>query len=261
VAGFPQLREPINEITRHNYFIKKQIKTIIMAEMKNLKDLLKHELEDLYSAEEQIIDALPTMINNAGERLLKKSLNDHLKITRRQLARLDKVKKMLGQEEKEEPGLFERLFSGEDGEHHCLAMDGIIEEAKKMMGEEMEPEVMDAAIIAAAQKVEHYEICGYGTAKAYALHLGFLKVAELIDETLKEEYDADDLLTQLAIGKVNLEAGGEDEVRGLRKLPAKKRAPASKKTRRATPRKASPRRRAVKSGSGRSGSTRKKSTR
>ena len=229
--------------------------------MKNLKDLLKHELEDLYSAEEQIIEALPSMINNAGERLLKKSLNDHLKITRRQLARLDKVKKILGQEEKEEPGIFERLFSGEEGEHHCLAMEGIIEEAKKMMGEEMEPEVMDAAIIAAAQKVEHYEICGYGTAKAYALHLGFLKVAELIDETLKEEYDADDLLTQLAIGKVNLEAGGEEGIRGLRKLPAKKRSSPSKKSGRTTSRKSPAKRRTAKAGNGKSRSTRKKSTR
>ena len=190
--------------------------------MKNLKDLLKHELEDLYSAEEQIIEALPAMINNSGERLLKNSLNDHLKVTKKQLARLDKIKKMLGKEEKEDPGMFAKLFSGEEDSHECIAMKGIIDEGKKVMGEDMEPEVMDAAIIACAQKVEHYEICGYGTAKAYALHLGFREVAALIDETLQEEYDADDLLTQLAVGKVNLEAGGEEEIRGLRKLPAKK---------------------------------------
>ncbi len=201
-----------------------------MPEMKNLKDLLKHELEDLYSAEEQIIEALPSMIQQASDRLLKNSLSDHLKVTRKQKARLDRIKKMLGKEEKEEPGFFEKLFSKEE-KHHCRAMEGLIEEGEKMMEEDMEPEVMDAAIIAAAQRIEHYEISGYGTAKAFALHLGFRDAATLIDETLQEEYDTDDLLTQLAVGKVNLEAGGEEEIRGLRKLPAKKkRTPAKSKT-------------------------------
>jgi ferritin-like metal-binding protein YciE len=206
-----------------------------MPEMKNLKDLLKHELEDLYSAEEQIIEALPSMAGRANERLLKNSLNEHLKVTKKQLSRLDRIKKMLGREEREEPGLFEKLFTGEE-KHHCVAMEGLIDEGKKVMQEEMEPEVMDAAIIAAAQKIEHYEICGYGTAKAFAMHLGFQEVASLIDETLQEEYDADDLMTQLAIGKVNLEAGGEDEIRGLRKMPAKKTrtTPATRRTGRTT---------------------------
>lgn len=231
-----------------------------MSEMKNLKDLLKHELEDLYSAEEQIIEALPAMIGEASERLLKNSLNDHLKVTKKQLARLDKIKKMLGKEEKEEPGLFTKLFSGEEGEHHCIAMEGLIDEGKKMMREEMEPEVLDAAIIAAAQKIEHYEISGYGTAKAFALHLGFREVARLIDETLQEEYDSDDLLTQLAIGKVNLEAGGEEEIHGLRKLPAKKRtSSAPRKTGRTTRRTEG--RITSKSGTnGRKGSTGRKTT-
>src|SRR5688572_18402823 len=98
-----------------------------MAEMKNLKDLLKHELEDLYSAEEQILEALPAMIGQASERLLKNSLNDHLKVTKKQITRLEKIKKMLGEEEKEEPGMFKKLFSGED-RHHCVAMEGLIDE-------------------------------------------------------------------------------------------------------------------------------------
>ena len=233
-----------------------------MSEMKNLKDLLKHELEDLHSAEEQIVEALPAMINNAGERLLKNSLNEHLKVTKKQIARLDKIKKMLGEEEKENPGMFAKLFSGAEGKHHCLAMDGIIKEGEKIMGEEMEPEVMDAAIIAAAQKVEHYEICGYGTAKAYALHLGFREVARLIDETLQEEYDADDLLTQLAVGKVNLEAGGEDEIQGLRKIPAKKKSATRPKSR-TTSNKSTPAKRSASgsSNSRKSTGNRKKSSR
>jgi ferritin-like metal-binding protein YciE len=189
-----------------------------MEEMKNLKDLLVHELEDLYSAEEQIIEGLPGMIENATNKQLKKSLNDHLKVTKQQKDRLDQIKELLGEsEEAEEGNVFSRLFSGE-GKHHCEAMEGLIKEGEKMMAEDMEPEVMDAAIIASAQKIEHYEISGYGTAKAFALHLGLNEVAKVIEETLNEEYEADDLLTELAIGKVNIAAGGEEEVQGLRKL-------------------------------------------
>jgi len=230
-----------------------------MSEMKNLKDLLKHELEDLYSAEEQIIEALPGMISQSGDRLLKNSLTDHLKVTKKQLARLDKVKKMLGQEEKEEPGIFEKLFSGSE-KHHCRAMEGLIEEGEKMMEEDMEPEVKDAAIIAAAQRIEHYEISGYGTAKAFALHLGFREAARLLDETLQEEYDSDDLLTQLAIGKVNLEAGGEEEITGLRKLPAKKKSTAAPRKTGRTANRSSSAKSTTKSASGsRKRSTAKKS--
>lgn len=230
-----------------------------MSEMKNLKDLLKHQLEDLYSAEEQIIEALPGMVSNASDRLLKNSLTDHLKVTKKQLARLDKVKKMLGQEEKEEPGMFEKLFSSGE-KHHCRAMEGLIEEGEKTMEEDMEPEVKDAAIIASAQRIEHYEISGYGTAKAFALHLGFREAARLLDETLQEEYDSDDLLTQLAIGKVNLEAGGEEEITGLRKLPAKKKSTASpRKTGRTAGRSSSAKRGTTKSTSGSRKSAAKKS--
>ncbi len=194
-----------------------------MAELKNLQQLLKHELEDLYSAEEQIIEALPSMIETAKDSLLKKALNDHLKVTRKQKDRLDRVKKMLGAEKKENMNLFQRLFSKGEGGKHCRAMEGLIEEGKKMMEEEMEPHVMDAAIIASAQKIEHYEISGYGTAKAYAIQLGLSKVATLINETLNEEYGSDDLLTKLAVGKVNLQANHQ-AVKGLRKIPGKKSA-------------------------------------
>jgi ferritin-like metal-binding protein YciE len=222
-----------------------------MSEITNLEGLLKHELEDLYSAEQQIIEALPVMIERAQDRLLKKSLKDHLAITRKQKTRLDKIKKMLGAEKKEEMGLFKRLFMG-DGEKKCLAMEGLISEGNKMMGEEMEPEVMDAAIIAAAQKIEHYEISGYGTAKAYALQLGLRKVVTLIEETLNEEYDADDLLTELAVGKVNLEADGQ-EVKGLKKIPAKRDSAKSNIDRGRTPRNSGTRkRRPTTTGSGKS---------
>src|SRR5688572_16538779 len=104
-----------------------------MPEMKNLQSLLKHELEDLYSAETQMIESLPLMIQGAQDRLLKKTLTEHLKITRKHKDRLDKVKKMLGSEKKEDLNLFQRLFLDEEGSEHCLAMEGLIDEANKTM--------------------------------------------------------------------------------------------------------------------------------
>jgi ferritin-like metal-binding protein YciE len=211
-----------------------------MSEMKNLQHLLMHELEDVYSAEEQIVEALPKMIDNAQDRLLK-SLTNHLNVTRKQITRLDRVKTLLGKEKHESMGLFKRLFSGNGG-HECVAMKGILKEGEKLMAEDMDQEVMDAAIIAACQKVEHYEICAYGTARAYALHLGLNKAAELLEETLNEEYEADDLLTELAVSKVNLEANG-DGVKGLKKIPGK--TGPSKKSNGTTARKSSTKGRTV----------------
>ncbi|HEY0679573.1 MAG TPA: DUF892 family protein [Chitinophagaceae bacterium] len=185
-----------------------------MQKMINLKQLLIHEVQDLYSAEEQIIEALPKMIEKAKNKQLKKSLQDHLQVTGEQKNRLDQVKELLietGEDDSNEKenggrkkGFLKGLFGG--GETKCKGMEGLISEGEKVMGEDMSPEVMDAAIIASAQKIEHYEICGYGTARAYARELNLGEVAELLEETLDEEYEADDLLTDLAVGKVNEEA-------------------------------------------------------
>ncbi|MGZ5248529.1 MAG: YciE/YciF ferroxidase family protein [Flavitalea sp.] len=183
-----------------------------MGKMIDLKDLLKHEVLDLYSAEEQIIAAMPAMIEKAGDSRLKKSLQEHLKVTEKQKTRLDKIKKLLSEGRSEESngngqGFFSSLFGGASGgSQKCKGMEGLISEGEKMMGEDMTPEVLDAAIIASAQKIEHYEICGYGTARAYARQLNLGEVAELLEETLDEEYEADDRLTDLAIGSVNEEA-------------------------------------------------------
>ena len=172
-----------------------------MEPLVNLRDLLQHEIDDLYSSEEQIIEALPKMVDKATDRELKKALNEHLRITKEQKKRLDKVKEMLdGSEERK--GLLERIF----GSGKCKGTEGLIDEGEKLMGEEMDPKVMDAAIIAAAQKIEHYEISGYGTARAYARQLGLTQVARLLETTLNEEYKSDNLLTSLAMNKVNLEA-------------------------------------------------------
>ena len=184
-----------------------------MEKMKDLKDLLKHEVMDLYSAEEQIIEALPRMIQKATDPALKTALQEHLQITENQKTRLDEVQSLLRGKDEKAPeskrGFLSGLFGG--GGHKCKGTQGLIEEGEKVMSENMNPEVMDAAIIGCAQKIEHYEICGYGTAKAYALELRLDRVAELLDDTLKEEYDADDRLTILAIGELNEKAERADK--------------------------------------------------
>ena len=173
--------------------------------MVNLQDLLKHEVDDLLSAEEQIIEALPKMIEKATQPQLKQALNEHLQVTKNQKGRIQKVKSILeskSNEEKSEPGLLEKLFGGTK----CKGTEGLIKEGEKLMGENMDSKVRDAAIITAAQKIEHYEISGYGTARAYAMQLGFEDVEQLLTETLNEEYEADDNLTALALFDVNLQA-------------------------------------------------------
>ena len=178
-----------------------------MEKMSDLRDLLKHEIYDLYSAEEQIIKALPAMIEKANNAQLKTTLKQHFQVTQNHLARLGEVQGFLDDRSEslanEKKGLLARLFK----RHHvCKGMQGLIEEGEKIMAEEMSPEVLDAAIIAAAQKIEHYEICGYGTARAFARELNLMGVTELLEQTLNEEYEADDLLTELAVGRLNQKA-------------------------------------------------------
>ncbi|HEX2609177.1 MAG TPA: DUF892 family protein [Flavisolibacter sp.] len=176
-----------------------------MEKMNDLNDLLKHEIQDLYSAEEQILAALPVMIEKASDQELKTALQQHLDVTARQKNRLDQLMGWLnaGQETTEKKGLLSRLFKSKQV---CRGMQGLIEEGTKVMNEDMDKEVLDAAIIACAQKIEHYEICGYGTARTYARELGQEETARLLEETLAEEYEADDLLTRLATRRINLEA-------------------------------------------------------
>ena len=174
--------------------------------MNHLRDLLQHEIQDLYSVEEQIIEAMPAMIGKTKTPQLRQALEEHLKITERQKERLDKVKQLMGtepQEGEKRSGLF-GMFGG--GKQKCIGIEGIIKEGERVMAEDMQPEVLEAAIVASAQKIEHYEICGYGTARAYARELNMGEVAELLEETLDEEYEADDRLTDLAVSRLNEEA-------------------------------------------------------
>ena len=160
-----------------------------MAKIKSLEELLVHELQDLHSAETQLVEALPLMIEATQSSRVKKAFEDHLKQTKGQVTRLNKALKLMG----EEPG-----------EEKCRGMDGLIREAKEAKGDD--PDTLDAALIGAAQKVEHYEISGYGTARTFAQQLGKSNVAELLQATLEEESAANELLTEIAMESVNARA-------------------------------------------------------
>jgi ferritin-like metal-binding protein YciE len=181
-------------------------KKTIMEKMNDLRDLLKHEIEDLQSVEEQIIDALPKMIDKANNPDLKRALSEHLNVTEQHKARLEKIMQNIGGNEEagKKKGILGGIFG--TGKHVCKGMKGIIEEGEKIMSSDISPEALDAAIIASAQKAEHYEICGYGTARTFARQVGLEQVARQLEQTLNEEYAADDLLTNLAVIEVNEEA-------------------------------------------------------
>jgi ferritin-like metal-binding protein YciE len=164
---------------------------LFSKDIQNMDDLFVHTLRDIYYAEQQILKSLPEMIENATEPQLKQGLESHLRETRGQVDRLKQVFRMHGAEP-----------SGID----CPAIDGIIEEAEDVTGEVEDRNVLDAAIIAAAQAVEHYEIARYGTLIAWAKQLGRNDCATVLQQNLDEEKAADRKLTQLAESRVNLSA-------------------------------------------------------
>jgi ferritin-like metal-binding protein YciE len=159
-----------------------------------LRKLLVHELKDLYSAEHQLIDALPNMVKAANDPDLKQAFTDHLSQTRTHVTRLEKA--------------FEKLDVKEVEGEPCMGMEGLIEEGKKVLEEGDLSAVRDAAIISSAQRIEHYEIAAYGSARTFAEKLGEIAVADLLQETLDEEGHADQHLTRLALRKINAEASG-----------------------------------------------------
>ena len=174
-----------------------------MKKIIDLKDLLKHEILDLYSAEEQIIDALPEMIESANDARLKESLSNHLNVSKTHKDRLDSIKKsLMGDEEETNDGFFSSLFGGSNSVT-SRGVEGLIKEAGKLMDEDMTSEAKDAAIIASLQKVGHYQIAGYGTIRAYASELKLDSIAVELGKTLSEVYEADRSLTRLAVGQVN----------------------------------------------------------
>ena len=165
-------------------------------QMENLTDLLKEDLKDVLHAENQILKALPKMIKTATNEQLASAFEQHLAETKVHVERVQQVMEGLGMPVKGKP---------------CKAMKGIIEEGKEVMSEDAEDDVMDAALIGAAQKVEHYEIATYGTLCTYADLLGLDQAKKLLGQNLEEEKATDQKLTELAEAVINLEAADQEQ--------------------------------------------------
>ena len=160
--------------------------------LESLKDLYLEQLKDLYSAETQLVDALPKMAERATSQDLKKGFQDHLRQTQEQVRRLEQIFQDLGESPKG---------------HTCEGMKGLIKEGEQMIKMKGDDKVIDAGLIAAAQRVEHYEIAGYGTVRTYAEMLGQSQHVTLLERTLQEEETTDEKLSQLAESHINEEAG------------------------------------------------------
>lgn len=159
--------------------------------VQNLNELFVHTLKDIYFAEQQIVKALPKMVKAADSKELAKALEAHLEETKEQVSRLEEVFKLIGEKAKGEK---------------CPAIEGILEEAKELMDGIKDPDTRDAAMIGAAQAVEHYEITRYGTLVSWGQLLGLKDAVKLLSETLKEEHNADTKLTKIAESKLNKQA-------------------------------------------------------
>jgi len=166
-------------------------------DMETLRDLYIEELKDLYSAEKQLVRALGKMAKNASNAELKAAFQNHLAETEGHVERLEQI--------------FESLEASPRGKK-CVGMEGLIEEANELLEEDAAEDVVDAGLISKAQHVEHYEMAGYGTVRAWAQLLGEDGHAQLLQQTLDEEMNADKLLSELAESTVNIEAAtGEGE--------------------------------------------------
>lgn len=158
--------------------------------MQSLEDLFVHEIQDLYSAEEQIVEALPKMAKAASSPELRKAFQQHLEVSK---THLDRVQQILD-ELSEKPG------------KKCKGMEGLLKEGEEILKEDSDADVKDAALIAAAQRVEHYEMAGYGAARTHARQLDYADMAKLLQQTLNEEGEADEKLTKLAESSINARA-------------------------------------------------------
>jgi ferritin-like metal-binding protein YciE len=164
--------------------------------IESLQELYIEELRDVYDAEQQLVKALPRMAKAATSDSLRAALEEHLDVTESQVQRLEEIFEELG-------------IKGKGGK--CEAMKGLLEEAKELIEDDIDPEVLDVALIMAAQKVEHYEIASYGCLRTFAELLEHEEQAETLQEILDEEKDADENLTEIAETSINLDAADEEE--------------------------------------------------
>lgn len=158
--------------------------------LQSLDELFIHECKDLLSAEKQLVKALPKMAKGAANEQLRSAFEEHLEQTKTHVERLEQIFSALGKAARAE---------------HCKGMEGLIEEGSELLEEDADATVKDAALIGAAQKVEHYEISGYGTARTLAELLGHKEAIELLQQTLDEEKETDQKLTQLAMSELRVE--------------------------------------------------------
>jgi ferritin-like metal-binding protein YciE len=182
----------------------------------SLRELYVNELKDLYNAETQLVKALPKMAKASSNAELRQGFEEHLRQTSEQVSRLEEIFEMLG----EKP-------TGKK----CVGMEGIVKEGAETLAEDYEGALMDSAIIGAAQRVEHYEIAGYGTVKAFAELLGEHEHVSLLEQTLREEKETDEKLTQLA-GQINSQAGRGEEAE-TESRETESRQPSKSKSKRA----------------------------
>lgn len=193
--------------------------------METLRELLIEELKDLYSAEKQIVKALPKIARGAASAELKAAITEHLEVTKEQVTRLDEVFGILGQKPRAK---------------HCKGMEGLLEEGSECLEEEEKGTLRDLQLIGAAQRVEHYEVAAYGTARTMAEKLGLDGAVELLAETLSEEEQADTTLTEIAQALYGQVETGEEEAEEeedsepsrsqvATRKPAKKKAVARKR--------------------------------
>jgi ferritin-like metal-binding protein YciE len=199
------------------------------VQMNSLRELYVEELKDLYSAESQILKALPRMIRAASNKELQRAFTLHERQTQQHVKRLERIFRMLDESTRGKK---------------CKGMEGLLEEGQELIKERPEPEVLDAGLISAAQRVEHYEMAGYGTVRTYARQLGEEEQANLLQETLNEEGETDKLLTSLAESSINIEADQADDEAmesvgngsGSGRSGGTRRRAATKRTKRATAR-------------------------
>jgi len=162
-----------------------------MSKIRTMEDLFVDELKDLYDAEKQIVKALPKMAKAAASEELREAFQEHLEVTKRQVERLEQI--------------FGKLDVPAKGKK-CQGMQGLLEEGQELIEQQDQSPLLDAGLIAAAQKVEHYEMAGYGSARTFAQMLGHTEAADLLEETLEEEKETDQKLTDLAENIINEEA-------------------------------------------------------
>jgi ferritin-like metal-binding protein YciE len=191
--------------------------------IESVDQLLQEELRDIYDAEKQLVKALPKMVKACDSEELREAISEHLDITKGQVTRLEQV--------------FEKLGTKAKGKS-CAGMKGLIEEGEEVIGQDADGQLKDLAIIGAAQRVEHYEIAAYGTARTLAERLGNEEVAELLQETLTEEEEADEKLTEISeslLDAVGEAEGTEEEEEGAEigdeeEEPAKASQPKTRKS-------------------------------